>query len=77
MPVIASGRRPLWLLGTPIPLRQPPWRVLSGPERIESGWWDADQRHDYYVVQTREGQQAWAYVAAGATANWMLQGWFA
>jgi protein ImuB len=50
---------------------------LAGPERIESGWWDVDQRHDYYIVQTQAGQQAWAYVAAGATENWMLQGWFA
>ncbi|HMM68148.1 MAG TPA: DNA polymerase Y family protein [Dokdonella sp.] len=70
--------RPLWLLRKAIPLRPAPWRILAGPERIESGWWDdADQRHDYYIVQTREGQRAWAYVATGETGNWMLQGWFA
>lgn len=73
----AQGRRPLWLLRKAIPLRQRPLRILAGPERIESGWWDVDQRHDYYIVQTQAGQQAWAYVAAGATENWMLQGWFA
>lgn len=75
--LLAPARRPLWLLRKPIPLRKAPLRVLAGPERIESGWWDVDQRHDYYIVQTCDGQQAWAYVAAGATANWMLQGWFA
>jgi protein ImuB len=70
--------RPSWLLRRPIPLRPAPSSILAGPERIESGWWDGDdQRHDYYVVQTREGQRAWAYVASGETGNWMLQGWFA
>ena len=70
--------RPGWLLDRPIPLRDTRFEILSGPERIESGWWDGDdQRHDYYVVQTREGQRAWAYVASGETGNWMLQGWFA
>ncbi|OJY94501.1 MAG: hypothetical protein BGP25_05795 [Lysobacterales bacterium 63-13] len=70
--------RPLWLLRRAIPLRSSPLRILAGPERIESGWWDGDdQRHDYYVVQTREGQRAWAYVASGEIGNWMLQGWFA
>ena len=70
--------RPLWLLRQAIPLRPSPLRILAGPERIESGWWDGeDRRHDYYIVQTRAGQRAWAYVAAGETAHWMLQGWFA
>jgi protein ImuB len=70
--------RPVWLLPRALPLRGPPPRILAGPERIESGWWDgADARRDYYVVQTREGQRAWAYLAAGATDGWMLHGWFA
>ena len=70
--------RPLWLLRKAIPLRPDPLRILAGPERIESGWWDGeDRRHDYYVVQTRAGQRAWAYVARDETAHWMLQGWFA
>ncbi|MEZ5462267.1 DNA polymerase Y family protein [Dokdonella sp.] len=70
--------RPLWLLRKAIPLRPSPLRIIAGPERIESGWWDGDdQRHDYYIVQTRDGQRAWAYVASGEIDNWMLQGWFA
>lgn len=69
--------RPLWLLRRPCPLRGP-IRVLGGPERLESGWWDgADMRRDYYVVQTGHGQRAWAYRAAGSTEGWMLHGWFA
>jgi len=70
--------RPLWLLTRAIPLRGPAPRILAGPERIESGWWDGgDARRDYYVVQTREGQRAWAFLAAGASDGWMLHGWFA
>ena len=70
--------RPLWLLSRAIPLRGPVPLILAGPERIESGWWDgADARRDYYVVQTRNGQRAWAFLAAGASDGWMLHGWFA
>ena len=71
-------RRPLWLLPQAIPLRGPAPRILAGPERIESGWWDGgDTRRDYYVVRTREGQRAWAYLPAGEHNGWMLHGWFA
>ena len=49
-----------------------------GPERIESGWWDgADVRRDYYRVQTRTGQQGWAYRQVGEAGPLLLQGWFA
>jgi protein ImuB len=66
------------LLARSLPLRGPPPRVLAGPERIESGWWDGgDARRDYYIVLTREGQRAWAYLPAGAHDGWMLHGWFA
>lgn len=74
--------RPTWLLPRPIPLRSCRVRVLAGPERLESGWWDGgDLRRDYYVVETAEGQRAWAYCAAGERprehGGWMLHGWFA
>jgi protein ImuB len=77
-----SIARPFWLLHRPLPLRGRPARVLAGPERIESGWWDeGDQRRDYYVIETRDGQRAWAFVEAGRIpghdAPWTLQGWFA
>jgi protein ImuB len=78
-PSVASIRhRPLWLLSRALPLRGPPPTILAGPERIESGWWDGgDTRRDYYVVQTREGQRAWAFLMPGSNDGWMLHGWFA
>jgi protein ImuB len=71
--------RPLWLLPRPIPLRDRALQVLSGPERIESGWWDGrEARRDYYVLRTSLGQRAWAFRPAGVSdGEWLLHGWFA
>jgi protein ImuB len=70
--------RPTWLLPQPLPLRELPPRIVSGPERLESGWWDgAEARRDYYVLETARGQRAWAFVPAGQREGWMLHGWFA
>jgi protein ImuB len=70
--------RPFWLLERPIALRTAPRRLLAGPERIESGWWDdRDSRRDYYVIETSPGQRGWAFVAAGSASGWTLHGWFA
>ena len=69
--------RPLWLLPQPRPLRGAS-RIVSGPQRLESGWWDdADARRDYYVLETAQGQRAWAFAPPGERGTWMLHGWFA
>ena len=56
------GLRPFWLLPAPEPLaeigaaphRGGPLKLLAGPERIESGWWDgSDVARDYFVARTR------------------------
>jgi protein ImuB len=74
--------RPGWLLPQAAPLRDRHLRVIAGPERIESGWWDGfDVRRDYYLVETSQGQRAWAFAPRQADASpgdtWMLHGWFA
>ena len=70
--------RPTWLLRKPVPLRDPRLRIVSGPERLESGWWDGeDARRDYYVLETARGQRAWVFAPPGERDGWMLQGWFA
>jgi protein ImuB len=76
---LALPPRPAWLLQRPMPLRDHHLRVLAGPERIESGWWDGgDVRRDYYLVETSQGQRAWAFLPAGERSDaWMLHGWFA
>jgi len=73
-----SRSRPTWLLERPIPLRGSPPRLLAGPERLETGWWDGGPvRRDYYVAQTAKGQRAWIFCAPGERGPWMLHGWFA
>jgi len=43
--------RPCALLPSPQPLSISP-QLLSGPERIESGWWDgAESLRDYYIAR--------------------------
>jgi protein ImuB len=70
--------RPAWLLPHPVPLRGHGLRIVSGPERLESGWWDGeDARRDYYVLETAQGQRAWAFAPPGEQGGWMLHGWFA
>ncbi|NJB92449.1 Y-family DNA polymerase [Xanthomonas arboricola] len=70
--------RPTWLLPQPVPLHETQLRIISGPERLESGWWDDDEaRRDYYVVETARGRRGWAFVAPGRVDGWMLHGWFA
>ncbi|HEX7380692.1 MAG TPA: DNA polymerase Y family protein [Nevskiaceae bacterium] len=70
--------RPTWLLPQPVPLSRPPARILAGPERLETGWWDGgDVRRDYYVVELPDGQRAWVYAPPGRRDGFMLHGWFA
>ena len=63
--------RPAWLLPRPLPLRDPRLRIVSGPERLESGWWDGeDARRDYYVLETSRGPARLGLRAAGR-ARWL------
>lgn len=65
---LALPKRPGWLIEQPTPVDDPDLRIIAGPERIESGWWDGgDVRRDYYLVQLGSGQLAWAYRAIGGS----------
>lgn len=85
-------RRPLWLLEEPeplacrdgIPCRQGPLTLASGPERIETGWWDERSvARDYYVAKTRQGVYLWVFrdrrgerEGQGEGGGWYLHGMF-
>lgn len=81
---------PAWLLPEPLPLaerEQQPWlqgrplQLLSGPERIESGWWDGEGvARDYYIAMAEDGSLLWLFRGRLPTVPgqpvWYLQGRF-
>jgi protein ImuB len=75
--VVANRHRPLWLLPKPLPCHDGRLKLKSGPERIESGWWDGgDATRDYYVAEDRNGAQLWVYCDRVSGA-WYVHGVFA
>jgi protein ImuB len=83
-PPFVPQSRPLWLLREPVPLESAAARAYyggsvelnSGPERIESGWWDEqDIGRDYYVAVSSLGQRLWVY-RDRVSRDWHLHGLF-
>ena len=69
--------RPVWLLPRPQPCRIDNYRILTGPERIETGWWDGrDCRRDYFVVRDSDGSTLWAFHEYKPSPGWYLHGLF-
>jgi len=77
--------RPLWLLPQPqlldsqagLPRRRGALRLLSEPERIESGWWDGEEvARDYYSAMDRYGVRLWVFRERAAPHRWFLHGVF-
>jgi len=74
----ALSHRPAWLLPEPKRCAIGNYEILSGPERIESGWWDGrDCRRDYFIVRDRHGCLLWAYHEYKPHRGWYLHGVFA
>lgn len=91
----SPGSRPLWLTTTPqlIPAQQAAaFDFLAGPERIETGWWDAAEQRlcrDYFVVAAPGQVRLWVFRncrrdqgrGEGASPEhpqqWYLHGYFA
>jgi len=80
--------RPLRLLSQPLPAQihfptsasfdsqHYAIRSVTGPERIESGWWrEHDQRRDYYVVEVETGARYWIFEDL-ITKRWFVHGSF-
>ncbi len=93
VPALHGPARPLGLLATPRALEAThdaagrthrllhegrALRLVSGPERIESGWWDgADIARDYYVARDGAGALWWVFRECAARPRWFLHGCFA
>ena len=89
-PNLSSILRPTWLLVNPIPLlvrnHRPfygsPLRMVSGPERVEAGWWGDTAARDYWIAEGQEHALYWVYLErVGGTGEdteprWFLHGLF-
>jgi len=90
--------RPLLLLNAPQPLPivdvahgtpayDGPLILITGPERIEAGWWDLGPpaqgqksravHRDYFVARNPRGQVLWVFRELAAPRGWFLHGFFA
>lgn len=79
--------QPFWLLAKPLalsikqnrPVVGMPLQLIQGPERIESGWWDAPlTARDYFVAQDAQGIRYWLYRERDKDpVRWFLHGLFA
>ncbi|GAA4873523.1 DNA polymerase Y family protein [Ferrimonas pelagia] len=72
--VITTLQRPCWLLTQPQPVSRTDYQLLRGPERIESGWWQAGAiARDYFQAQCPQGRLCWLFHSSD---GWFLHGWF-
>jgi protein ImuB len=79
--------RPSFLLAHPIPLLTrddrpiygSPLKLIHGPERIETGWWNGQAAvRDYFIAQGNEGACYWLYQErTQQEVRWFLHGLFA
>jgi protein ImuB len=86
---LVTATRPVWLLPAPLPLSEraerpqldgAPLEFLSGPERIEAGWWDgALAERDYFIAQQKDGSLVWVFrhrLPGETQGGWFLHGRF-
>ena len=81
-----SVQRPLWMLPEPTllpadsgyPVHQGcRLRLIDGPERLETGWWDEDGiSRDYYMAAGTDGRRLWVFRNRNRTSSWYLHGYF-
>ncbi len=74
---VTRPERPLWMLAEPQPFDGWEGTLVTGPERIETGWWDGhDVRRDYYVALSRAGVRLWLFRERPPGHGWFLHGVF-
>jgi protein ImuB len=79
-------QRPLWMLPEPTllpadsgyPVHQGcRLRLIDGPERLETGWWDEDGiSRDYYTAAGTDGRRLWVFRNRNRASSWYLHGYF-
>jgi protein ImuB len=89
-----DGLYPSWLLPDPLrlevhgekPYYHGPLRLLAGPQRLETGWWDARSQgptlRDYFIARSDEAGLLWVFrerpsLDAALPVRWYLHGVYA
>lgn len=74
-PANTSNHRPFWLLSEPQAVARTQLELLTGPERIQTGWWDLNGvKRDYYRARLSDNSLCWVYERTDA--NWFIAGYF-
>ncbi|MAA74973.1 MAG: hypothetical protein CMN28_09715 [Salinisphaeraceae bacterium] len=73
--VTTTLNRPVWFLPRPEALAAQP-NLLTGPERIEAGWWQREMRRDYFMARDAQGRRMWVYRDLTQPACWYVHGYF-
>ena len=86
LPQESALQRPLWMLPEPAllsadgayPVHQGcRLRLVEGPERLETGWWDEDgMARDYYTATDPGGRRLWVFRNRTRASSWYLHGYF-
>lgn len=71
------GRRPLWLLPVPESIDGADLRLIAGPERLETCWWDSPCQRDYYQALDGQGRRLWVFREHQSPQTWLVHGVFA
>jgi protein ImuB len=89
-PNLSTAMRPTWLLAKPIallirnhrPFYTSPLRLVSGPERVEAGWWGNAASRDYFIAEGQDHALYYIYrerisgEPGGGSPKWFLHGLF-
>jgi len=70
---------PLWLLSQPKPVAVQHYRILTGPLRLDTGWWDNQPaQRDYYIgLERRSDSPALHWLFRTTDKQWFIHGLFA
>lgn len=70
--------QPLWLLPQPKPVSVCQYRVLRGPLRLDTGWWDKQfvQRDYYIALERRQHSPALHWLFRTINNDWFVHGIF-
>lgn len=69
----SDAATPTFFALQPQPLKQH-GRIIAGPQRLQTLWWQAPMKRDYFLLETKQSERLWVF--RDNHKNWFLHGWF-